>query len=1030
MTCVKEILTLFLCLSTIANTLPINLQKVKKDVTSTVDSDELASAATTVETYSSTVYTAVEPVFNIESSSDTATSSSTSESTTTHRARYSNAITAVSSSASSTSGSTTTIAPSSSTDGSSSDVFSSSSSSSISTDNYDVTTLLSKTASTDTGILFTATTTTAAGISGLTGTTVIPDIGIANPSTSITLVSSSLTVTIDPSTFTSAKTITSSPTSTGSSTTVTMTQATAVSTSKITSESVSETTMTYNTVSESTTTKTVSYSNNTFTTTSTSTTIYATSIATSSSTVAVTTASVASSTYTTTATVAASGTVDLFSAIATDAVPTSFPTISNEWDFNDNVDWTEKSQGQTNKFYINLLLDDAAYPAFVYPYLMWQSTSSLYGFAVQHTTSADCTFDQYMDNGDPRIFTNPLNEYDLVFSSASFASASDFYMDISNLTPSSTLVTLTDSSDTSSYVQLPIVEGMGFVTAIYNGDLIPSLYSGMNIQSLASETSSSLAEGVSKYRTYINDVAWLIYVTNPLNDDSFSFSTAYGAGNGYSIVGNVAVDGLIVQATVAPSSTDDEVYFDEAAGMYVTSMDIVGTSDGLTSTYYYNFQTEGASASGSPIVYILAHQLDAVSSNSDGANTGVTLAAVTRGVATAFLTASIEFTETLNTEIGWLPWSAQLGSTKLSYSADLIQQLATAAKSELSVDIWTTIESLNSYYLGKVIDKYAYITLVCADIIEDSSLTASALDNLKTAFNNLIADDGYFVYDDKFGGIITNNDWDSITDTSDDFGNSHYNDHHFHYGYIIHAAAVLGYVDSQNGGTWATDNKDWVNSLIRDVANPSSDDTYFPVSRYFDWFTGHSWASGLYYNINGLNEESTSEDYNFLYGMKMWGQLIGDDSMQYRADTMIQIMTRALNTYFYFEDSNTIMPSEIIPNKVAGISFQNYLDYTTYFGDDSSYIHGIHMLPLTPLSGQMRSEVFVTEEWDDILAADIDSASGGWRGILRLNQALVDPNTSYAFFSASDASDYLDNGMSLTWSLAFSGGLAYSLGLL
>ncbi|KAL6926042.1 hypothetical protein ACO0SA_000652 [Hanseniaspora valbyensis] len=1011
MTCVKEILTLFLCLSTIANTLPINLQKVKKDVTTTIDSDELASAETTVETYSSTVYTAVDPVFNVESSSTTEASEAL--------------FYAVSSSASSTS------ASSASSDASSSSSSSSSSStSSISTANYDVTTLLSQTASTDTDILFTATTTTAAGISGLTGTTVIPDIGTADPSTSITLVSSSLTVTVDPSTFTSAKTITSSATSTGSSTTVTLTQATAVSTTKITSESVSETTKTYNAVSESTTTKTVSYSNDTFTTTSTSTTIYATSTATSSSTVAVTTASVASSTYTTTATVAASGTVDLFSAIATDAVPTSFPTIANKWDFNDNVDWTEKSQGQTNKFYINLLLDDAAYPAFVYPYLMWQSTSSLYGFAVQHTTSSDYIFDQYMDNGNPRIFTNPLNEYDLVFSSASFASSSDFYMNVSNLTASSTLVTLTDSSDTSSYVQLPIVEGMGFVTAIYYGDLIPSLYSGMNIQSLASETSTSLAEGVSKYRTYINDVAWLIYVTNPLNDDSFSFSTAYGAGNGYSIVGNVAVDGLIVQATVAPSSTDDEVYFDEAAGMYVTSMDIVGTSDGLTSTYYYNFQTEGASASGSPIVYILAHQLDAVSSNSAGANTGVTLAAVTRGVATAFLTASIEFTETLNTEIGWLPWSAQLGSTNLSYSADLIQQLATAADSELSVDIWTTIESLNSYYLGKVIDKYAYITLVCADIIEDSSLTTSALDNLKTAFNNLIADDGYFVYDDKFGGIIANNDWDSITDTSDDYGNSHYNDHHFHYGYIIHAAAVLGYVDSQNGGTWATDNKDWVNALIRDVANPSSDDTYFPVSRYFDWFTGHSWASGLYYDINGLDEESTSEDYNFLYGMKMWGQLIGDDSMQYRADTMIQIMTRALNTYFYFEDSNTIMPSEIIPNKVAGISFQNYLDYTTYFGDDISYIHGIHMLPLTPLSGQMRSEVFVTEEWDDILAADIDSASGGWRGILRLNQALIDPNTSYAFFSASDASDYLDDGMSLTWSLAFSGGLAYSLGLL
>lgn len=42
---------------------------------------------------------------------------------------------------------------------------------------------------------------------------------------------------------------------------------------------------------------------------------------------------------------------------------------------------------------------------------------------------------------------------------------------------------------------------------------------------------------------------------------------------------------------------------------------------------------------------------------------------------------------------------------------------------------------------------------------------------------------------------------------------------------------------------WATPAKiDWVNTLVRDVNNPSLEDPYFPAFRSFDWYCGHSWA--------------------------------------------------------------------------------------------------------------------------------------------------------------------------------------------
>ena len=80
-----------------------------------------------------------------------------------------------------------------------------------------------------------------------------------------------------------------------------------------------------------------------------------------------------------------------------------------------------------------------------------------------------------------------------------------------------------------------------------------------------------------------------------------------------------------------------------------------------------------------------------------------------------------------------------------------------------------------------------------------------------------------------------------------DFGNTYYNDHHFHYGYHILAAAYIGAMDS----SWLATNKAYVNHLVRDFANPSRSDSWYPQWRAFDWYHGHSWATGLFDQLDG-----------------------------------------------------------------------------------------------------------------------------------------------------------------------------------
>ncbi|CAN0205530.1 unnamed protein product, partial [Hapterophycus canaliculatus] len=56
--------------------------------------------------------------------------------------------------------------------------------------------------------------------------------------------------------------------------------------------------------------------------------------------------------------------------------------------------------------------------------------------------------------------------------------------------------------------------------------------------------------------------------------------------------------------------------------------------------------------------------------------------------------------------------------------------------------------------------------------------------------------------------------------------------------------------------------------------------------------------------------------------------------------------------------------------QVTGIFFESKIDYTTWFGDNVEYIHGIQNIPVTAISGSVRTPEFVREEWDQVRARD------------------------------------------------------------
>jgi endo-1,3(4)-beta-glucanase len=268
-------------------------------------------------------------------------------------------------------------------------------------------------------------------------------------------------------------------------------------------------------------------------------------------------------------------------------------------------------------------------------------------------------------------------------------------------------------------------------------------------------------------------------------------------------------------------------------------------------------------------------------------------------------------------------------------------------------------------------------------------------------------------YDESWGGISSR--WIDAPVCGLDFGNGCYNDHHYHWAYYVVSAAML--VELSPSMKDDTAFVDFVNMFLRDASNPSSSDPYFPQFRTFDWFDMHSWSRGLKANVDGKDQESTSEEVNLHYGMLLWGRAIGNSQMEKLGATMLTMSSRSLQEYFLMRRDNPNHDPKFAKNHVTGIFFQNKVHLTTWFGPDNKYIHGIQMLPLTAAIPLSRGVDFSIEEYQDNLMNEEMSLTDAWTSVLQTgNIALHDPEAAWEKLTAIAPGNY-DDGLTKSWAL-------------
>lgn len=292
------------------------------------------------------------------------------------------------------------------------------------------------------------------------------------------------------------------------------------------------------------------------------------------------------------------------------------------------------------------------------------------------------------------------------------------------------------------------------------------------------------------------------------------------------------------------------------------------------------------------------------------------------------------------------------------------------------------------YFGGKALAKLGRLALI-ADELGELDARNEMVERLRARVEAWLSGTNPvpLAYDEVWGGLVTQR---GMADSGQDFGMGYYNDHHFHFGYHLYAAAVVAHFLPDWGATWTPK----ILFLVRDIANPSVDDRYFPRFRNFDWFVGHSWASGLFPFGDGRNQESTSEAVNAWTAVELLGDALRLPRLQKVGEAMRLVETGSAQAYWQIQTNSAIYDEPYASRHVVGVLWETKVDFATFFGSNPEYIYGIQMIPFTPSSESLLPAAWLRTIEPQISAAR-SAAVDGWKGLLWMGTAVHDSTAAW-----------------------------------
>jgi len=636
-------------------------------------------------------------------------------------------------------------------------------------------------------------------------------------------------------------------------------------------------------------------------------------------------------------------------------------------------------------------------------------------------------------------------------------------------------------------MEASLVSGMAFVSATYAKGTKPSIETTHAIVSINGKPAGAKKRYEAKPGTRLvlglnNGQFWVIYSDGPVKMNRIDQHklTAYQAVNSATTVRIARTDPNKDKANQLDVLDPLDV-LDMAAGRVVTGGRVRTRSE---HRYDLEWETRGI---GPLLHYALDHHLNCFVANDEGGDASesdviagdpprimLVAESATRGKMHGIVRPVEQWsdrcvwalTEPEKATVGFGPKNAIEPECVRDFGID--EELRKEAETE-----WKIKAKDGSYYFnGKLMQKYASLCLLAhdetvlpltatddgeddghgdgdgnnnnANVISNANAIANAnaetrkrcVEQLSSLWDSFLSNHEWLhplVYDEVYGGIVSSQAF-ATKDPWSDFGNTVYNDHHYHYGYWLVAASIFLYLRPDYPSRPELIRK--IDTLVRDVANPNPNDPWFPRFRNFDWYLGHSYSHGVTPFADGKDQESVSEEINFHYGLRLWGMATGRDTVRDLGTLMLKINARAARTYFLMDNSKTggageredsssslrVHPPEFLPNRVTGIYFDNKADCTTWFSPERHCIHGIQMIPCSPATPLFRSLSFVRDEWESIVGKlpiitdpSKEQHQMPWQSLLFVNGARIPHVRNEAMEHLKTVP--MDDGLSRAWAL-------------
>lgn len=228
---------------------------------------------------------------------------------------------------------------------------------------------------------------------------------------------------------------------------------------------------------------------------------------------------------------------------------------------------------------------------------------------------------------------------------------------------------------------------------------------------------------------------------------------------------------------------------------------------------------------------------------------------------------------------------------------------------------------------------------------------------------------------------------------------SNLNDHHFHWGYFIHAAAFM----EQFEPGWAADWGEMINNLVHDAATPDRTHDKFPFLRNFSPYAGHCWANGFATFPQGNDQESTSESMQFNSSLIHWGTITGNDKIRDLGIYLYTTEQTAIEEYWFDMYERNFKPDQqySLVSRVWGNSYDN----GTFWTSDIAASYGIEMYPIHGGSLYLgHNKSYVQKLWDEIKAntgiLSNEENPNLWHDVMWEYLSFIDPQTAIDMYNS------------------------------